>query len=156
MPLDYLPILAERAAPEPPRKLRRSPKIAWQPLARPLNEMRVSLVTSAAIRQANQRPFPTLGDAGHRRITADPDGAEICIDHRSPVGADARRDAEVVFPRQALQELARTGVIARVAPGHFSIYGGITDHRGVTDQLAPTLARKLAAMRVDLAVMAPY
>ncbi len=156
MPLDYLPILAERAAPEPPRKLRRSPTIAWQPLARPLDEMRVSLVTSAAVRQSNQRAFPTSGDAGHRRITADPDGAELCIDHRSPVGADARRDPEVILPRRALTGLARKGVIAKVAPGHFSIYGGITDHQGVTDLLAPVLARKLAAMRVDLAVMVPY
>ena len=155
MALDYLPILAEHAAPAPPRKLRRSPKIAWQPLARPLNEMRVSLVTSAAIRQTNQRPFPTLGDAGHRRIGSDP-AVELCVDHRSPVGADARRDPEVVFPRRALLGLAQKGVIARVAPGHFSIYGGITDHEGVTQRLAPELARKLTAMRVDLAVMVPY
>lgn len=155
MALDYLPILAERAAPEPPRKLRRTPRIAWQPLARPLNEMRVSLVTSAAVRQTNQRAFPTMGDAGHRRIVADP-AAELCIDHRSPVGADARRDPEVVFPRRALQELAGKGVVGSVARAHFSIYGGITDHEGVTERLAPALAKSLAAMRVDLAVMVPY
>lgn len=120
MPLDYLPILAERAALGPPRKLRRAPKAAWQPLDRPLNEMRVSLITSAAIRQSDQRPFSTMGDASHCRITSDPTGAELCIDHRSPVGADARRDPAVVFPRRALLELARKGVIGSVAPGHFS------------------------------------
>ena len=156
MPLDYLPILAERAAPAPPRRLRRAPRIAWQPLGRPLNEMRVSLVTSAAVRQSNQRPFPSLGDAGHRRIASDPDGAGLCLDHRSPVGVDARRDPEVIFPRRALSRLAHKGAIARVAAGHFSIYGGITDHPGVTEQLAPALARKLTALRVDLAVMVPY
>ena len=155
MALDYLPILAENAAPKPPRKLYRAPRIGWQPLGRPLNEMRVSLVTSAAVRHPNQRAFTAGGDASHRRIAADPD-VEVTVDHHSPVGADVRRDAEVVFPRRAVLELARNGVIGSVARGHFSIYGGISDHGAITEQLAPELARRLAAMRVDLALMVPY
>ena len=155
MALDYLPILAEHAAPRPPRKLYRAPRIGWQPPSRPLNEMRVSLVTSAAIRQTNQRAFTTGGDTSHRRIAADPD-VDVTVDHHSPVGADVCRDAEVVFPRRALQELARKGVIGNVARGHFSIYGGISDHDAITERLAPELARRLAAMRVDLALMVPY
>ena len=155
MALDYLPILAEHAAPKPPRKLRRAPRTAWQPLAKPLNEMRVSLVTSAAIRQTNQRAFTAGGDTSHRRIAAKPD-VEVTVDHHSPVGADVRRDAEVVFPRRALQELARKGIVGSVAHAHFSIYGGISDHAAITETLAPELARRLAAMRVDLALMVPY
>ncbi len=155
MALDYLPILAEHAAPRPPRKLRRAPKIAWQPLAKTLDEMRVSIVTSAAIRQTNQRAFTAGGDTSHRRIAANPD-VEVTVDHHSPVGADVRRDAEVVFPRRALQELARKGVVGSVAQAHFSIYGGVSDHEAITETLAPELARRLAAMRVDLALMVPY
>ena len=155
MPLDYLPILAERAAPRPPRKLRRAPKIAWQPLAKPLNEMRVSLVTSAAIRQTNQRAFTAGGDTSHRRITANPD-VEVTVDHHSPVGAHIRMDAEVAFPRQALKELAARGIVGSVAQAHFSIYGGVSDHEAITQTLAPEVARRLASMRVDLALMVPY
>lgn len=155
MPLDYLPILAQRAAPKPPRKLRRTPTIAWQPLAKPLNQMRVSLVTSAAIRQTSQRAFAAGGDASHRRIAADPE-VEVVVDHHSPVGADVRRDSEVVFPRRALQGLARKGIVGSVARSHFSIYGGISDHTAIAERLAPELARRLAAMRVDLALMVPY
>lgn len=155
MALDYLPILAEHAAPRPPRKLYRAPRIGWQPLSRPLNQTRVSLVTSAAIRETNQRAFTAGGDASHRRIAADP-AVEVTVDHHSPVGADVRRDAEVVFPRRALQELARTGVVGSVARSHFSIYGGISDHTAIAERLVPELARRLAAMRVDLALMVPY
>lgn len=155
MALDYLPILAENAAPRPPRKLYRAPRIGWLRLGRPLNEMRVSLVTSAAIRQPNQRAFTTGGDPSYRRIAADP-GVDVTVDHHSPVGTDVRRDAEVVFPRRALRELARRGVVGAVAPTHFSIYGGISDHAAITEKLAPELARRLAAMRVDLALMVPY
>ena len=43
-----------------------------------------------------------------------------------------------------------------MAPAHFSIYGGIADHAAIAERLAPELARKLAAMRVDLALMVPY
>ena len=155
MALDYLPILAEHAAPRPARKLYRAPRVGWLPLGRPLNEMRVSLVTSAAIRQPDQRAFTAGGDPSYRRIAADPD-VDVTVDHHSPVGADVRRDAEVVFPRRALQELARKGAVGSVARGHFSIYGGISDHDAVTQRLAPELARRLATMRVDLALMVPY
>ncbi len=155
MPLDYLPILAEHAAPRPPRRLRRPPGTAWQPLTRALGELRVSLLTSAAVRHPDQRPFPFRGDASHRRVAPDP-SVELSLDHHSPVGADARRDPEVVFPRHALRELARKGLVGGVAPGHFSMYGGIADHDGVINRLGPALARKLKAMKVDLAVMVPY
>ncbi len=155
MAMEYRPILAERSAPKPPRKLRRAPRIAWQPLAKPLNEMRVGLVTSAAIRETRQRAFTAGGDTSHRRIAADPNVA-VTVDHHSPVGRHVRMDAEVAFPRRALQELAANGVVGSVAPGHFSIYGGVSDHDAVNGKLAPELARKLASMRVDLALMVPY
>jgi len=154
--LDYLPILAERAAPNRPRKLRRAKKVAWHPLSRPLSEMRVSLITSAAIREPGQRPFPHLGDTSHRRISSDPAEGELCIDHRSPVGADARKDLEIVFPRRALQTLALKGLVGSVARDHFSIYGGGSDHEAIEGQLAPALARLLVRAHVDLAVMIPY
>lgn len=156
MPLDYLPILAERAAPNPPRKLRRPTKTSWQPVDRPLKEMRVSMITSAAIREMPQRPFPQMGDTSHRRIASDPAGEELCLDHRSPVGKDARKDPEVVFPRRALWALAEKGIIGSIAPYHFAIYGGVSDHERIERALAPALARQLVRMRVNLALMVPY
>ena len=66
MALHYLPILAKRAAPKPPRGLKRITKPAWRPLSLPLQEMPVALITSGAIREASQRPFPRLGDASYR------------------------------------------------------------------------------------------
>lgn len=154
--MDYLPILAQRAAPNPPRKLRRPAKTVWHPLDRPLDEMRVSMITSAALREQKQRAFPHLGDTSHRRIPANPSQGVLCIDHRSPVGSDARKDPEIVFPRQALWTLAQRGVVGSVAPYHFSIYGGVSDHQKIEGELAPALARQLARARVDLALLVPY
>ena len=156
MPLDYLPILARRRAPDPPRKLKRIEKPAWHPLSNPLREMCVALITSAAIREQNQRPFPLSKDASYRKIRSDPAVTELHVDHRSPFGSAARKDPEIVFPIQALKKAADQDLIGSVAPFHFSIYGGIQLYKEIDDKLAPALAGQLAKARVDLAVFVPY
>jgi len=156
MPLDYLSIIARRRTPEPPRELKRIEKPAWHPLSRPLHEMRVALITSGAIREGSQRPFPRLGDASYRRISSDPAVTNLHVDHRSPFGTAARKDPETVFPRRALRALADQGLIGGVVPFHFSIYGGIRLYREIEEKLAPVLARQLARERVHLAVFLPY
>jgi len=156
MPLDYLPILARRRPAASPRKLKRIEKPAWQPLAKPLEQMRVSLITSAAISQKNQRSFPLSRDASFRKISSRTPKSRLRIDHRSPFGPVARKDPEVIFPARALKTAADQGVIGSVAPFHFSIYGGIQLYREIEEQLAPALAQQLAEMRTDLAVFVPY
>ena len=156
MPLDYLPILARRRAPGPPRKLMRIEKPAWHPLSKPLGEMCVALITSAAIREQRQQPFPRSRDASYRKIRSDSAVSELHVDHRSPFGTAARKDPETVFPRRALKTAADQGLIGRVAPFHFSIYGGIQYYREMEEKLAPALASQLVRARVDLAVFIPY
>lgn len=156
MPLDYLPILARRRAPGPPRKLERIEKPAWHPLSKPLREMCIALVTSAAIREESQRPFPRSRDASYRKIRSDSAITELHVDHRSPFGAAARKDPETVFPIKALKTVADQGLIGSAAPFHFSIYGGIQLYREIEEKLAPALADQLARERVGLAVLIPY
>ena len=156
MPLDYLPILARRRAPAAPRKLKRIGQPAWQPLSKPLDQMRVSLITSAAISRQNQRPFPLSRDASFRKISSRTPKSRLRIDHRSPFGTAARKDPEIIFPLQALKTTADQGLIGSPVPFHFSIYGGIRLYREIEEELAPALADQLAEMRVDLAVFIPY
>jgi D-proline reductase (dithiol) PrdB len=156
IPLHYLPILARRAAPNPPRELQHITKPAWCPLTLPLHKMRVALITSGAIREGSRRPFPRLGDASYRRINSDPAVTDLHVDHRSPFGIAARKDPETVFPRQALRALADQGLIGSVAPFHLSIYGGIRLYREIEENLAPALTRELVRGGVDLAVFLPF
>jgi len=118
--------------------------------------MRVSLITSAAISQQNQRPFPLSSDASFRKISLRTPKNRLRIDHSSPFGPVARKDPEVIFPLQALKAAADQGVIGSVAPFHFSIYGGIQLYREIEERLAPALAEQLAKMGTDLAVFIPY
>jgi hypothetical protein len=118
--------------------------------------MCVALITSAAIRVVNQRPFPRSKDASFRKIRSDTALTRLQIDHRSPFGTAARKDPESVFPVKALKTAADGGLIGRVAPFHFSIYGGIQLYREMDEELAPALAEQLARAHVDLAMLIPF
>ena len=154
--LKYLPILAKRNAPRPPRELRRNEKLAWHPLSGSLQEMCVALITSGAIREGNQRPFPHLGDASYRMVSSDPTLTDLHVDHRTRFGIQARKDPEVAFPRLALWTLSEQGIIGRVAHFHFSIYGGIREYKEIEETLAPELASQLVQEGVDLTVFLPF
>ncbi len=156
MALHYLPILAKKNSPKPPRELRCITQPAWQPLPRPLAEMRVALITSGAIREGNQQPYPKLGDATWRMVTSDPAFRDLQVDHRTRFGRAARKDPEVAFPRLALQALREQGLVGSIPPFHFSVYGGIKDHREIEETLAPAVAARLAAESVELAVFLPF
>ena len=121
-----------------------------------LSAARVALLSSAALRPPSQPPFVPPEDTSYRVLSADPEPADLVIDHRSPVGTDARRDVEVVLPRAALAALAGRGVIGSVVPTCFSFVGGCRLHRQIEGELGPALAAELAALGTDLAVLAPY
>ena len=156
MPFEYLPIMAQAGAPKPPRVLVQPTKPAWCAITKPLNESRVALLTSAALRLANQEPFIPREDLSYRRVPSDPGAGAIVIDHHSGIGRVPREDPEIVFPRTALAELAARGVIGSIAPYHFSFMGGVRRHPEIENDLAPALADELAQAQVDLALLVPY
>lgn len=156
MPFDYLSMMARRAAPNPPRELKLVSKQAWRPVAKPLSEMRVTLMTSAAMREDQDPAFPPLGDATYRKISSNPAVTGLKIDHRSHIGYDARKDPEIVFPRSALIALANRGIVGGVTPSHLSFVGGIRLYRELEEELAPALAAELTQAGADLAILVPY
>jgi hypothetical protein len=156
MPLAYLPIQATHARPGGPRRLVQSARPAWCATVPAVATARVALLSSAAVRRAAQPPFVPPEDTSYRAIPADPAVTDPVIDHRSPVGTDARRDLEVVLPRAALAALQRQGVVGSVAPTCLTFVGGCRLHAPIEDELGPALATELAALAVDLAVLVPY
>lgn len=155
VPLDYLPIMAQSSAPKPPRVLVSPTNVAWCPIVRPPDQSRVALVTSAALRLADQPPFSD-DDLSYRLIPSDPVAGELVIDHRSRIGTVPRRDPEIVFPRSSLAALARRGVVGSVSPVHVAFTGGTRRHKEVKGELAPAIARELTRAGVNLALLVPY
>ncbi|HEX2227296.1 MAG TPA: hypothetical protein VHM64_09160 [Candidatus Binatia bacterium] len=156
MPFDYLAVMARNSARKEPRELVASSKAAWCPVKKPLNQSRVALLTSAALRLASQKPFIPREDVSHRLVPSDPGTGEIIIDHHSGIGRVPKQDPEIVFPRTALAALARKGIVGSRSPFHVSVMGGVRRQKEIEEELAPIIARELTNFEVDLALLVPY
>ena len=121
-----------------------------------MSQSRVALLSSAALRVANQPPFIPREDLSYRRVPSTPAAGEIIIDHHSGIGRIPKQDPEVVFPRTALADLAARREVGSVAPFHFSFMGGLRQHKEIENQLAPAIAGDLQRDQVDLALLVPY
>jgi D-proline reductase (dithiol) PrdB len=156
MPFEYLPIMARNITPKPARVLVTSSAPGWCPVTKPLNESRIALLSSAALRLAGEQPFTPRVDLSYRRVPSDPSRGPIVIDHHSGIGTVPKKDPEIVFPRTALAALAENRIVGGLSPSHFSFMGGLRQHKEIENELAPALAEELTAARVDLALLVPY
>ena len=156
MPFQYLPVMAQNSAPKPPRVLVSPSKPAWCPISRPLSASRVALLSSAALRLAHQEPFIPREDFGYRRVPSEPSAGDLVIDHHSGIGRVPKQDPEIVFPRTALANLQRRGIVGSLAPFHFSFMGGLRDQGKIENELATSIANDLKQAQVDLALLVPY
>src|SRR6478735_585036 len=111
----------------------------------PLAQRRVAIVSSAALIQRGDKPFP-FGSAECRFLPASVPAADILISHVS-INFDRtgfQRDLNVVYPIDRLRELVAEGVIGGMAETHFTAMGS-TDPAGMTiaaDQIAGQLQQE--------------
>ncbi len=120
---------------------------AWSE-AKPLNEMRVAIVSSAGLHLKTDRPF-FRGDTDYRVIPSDTDGADLFMSHVSSNydRSGFQEDINVSFPIDRLRELAEEGFIGSVATKHISFMGA-TDPTGM-ERNAKEVAAILKEDNVD-------
>jgi D-proline reductase (dithiol) PrdB len=132
----------------------------WTPLAKPLAQSRVALITSSGLIRRTDRPFDLgnpAGDPTFRVIPHDVDPADLTL---SIISANWDRsgfamDVNVVFPLDRLRELAAEGVIGGLAEAHYAFMGSIFDIEPVLRESAPAVGRRLRADGVDVALLVP-
>jgi D-proline reductase (dithiol) PrdB len=137
--------------------------IPFTPLAKPLRECTVALVSTAGVARRDDRPFdqdgerrnPWWGDPSFREIPLGTTEKEIRIYHLHIDRRIGESDLDVVLPMRRLAELAVEGVIGRPAPTHYSIMGYILDPRELVGTTAPAIAARMRAERVDAVVLVP-
>jgi len=139
---------------------RRIDPVPWTPLAKPLRECRVALVSSAGFVAEGQAAFDESvrgGDASFRDIPGDADVRTLVDTHRSESfdHSGMREDANLAFPLDRLRELAAAGRIGAVAPRHLSFMGSITAPGRLVRDTAPAAAQKLREDGVDVALLVP-
>ena len=131
--------------------------IPFTPFEGELAKASVALVTAAGVHRRDQPAFniaDELGDLTFRTIGGDAVTADLMVTHHHYDHADADRDLNVVFPLDALRDLARDGVIGAVAPEHVGFMGYTMQLRRMYEETAPEIAARVnQESRPDVVVL---
>jgi D-proline reductase (dithiol) PrdB len=128
------------------------------PLAKPLAECRVSLLTSGGVSHCAMAAWnpDARNDFRLDAVASDATARDFQVHDSYYDVRSAREDVNCVFPLERLRELAAEGVIGEVAPHHWSGFmGRIYKRSHVTEVAAPALAEALAREGVDLFLLVP-
>jgi D-proline reductase (dithiol) PrdB len=131
-------------------------ELHWTPLAKPLSECVLAVVSSAGIHTQEQPPFDLLdplGDPTIREIPGDVDTTTLHASHAHVDTGPANEDMNCVFPLDRLREFADAGRIGGLAPTHFGIMGFCPPVEKMRDDVGPAIAARMHDERVDAALL---
>jgi len=137
-----------------------STAVPWTPLAKPVKESTVALVTTAGVHLRSDPPFDMTdpdGDASFREIPSDSDPRHLVITHKYYDHSAADRDLNVVLPLDRLRELAASGLVGGIAPTAYSFMGHIDGRHLMTlvEDTAPAVAQRLRADGAEAVFLTP-
>ena len=138
-------------------------QIPWTPLARPLEECTVALVSTAGLALKTDRPFdqegerqnPWWGDPSYRLLPRTATGEDVSLYHLHIHPRLAEQDLNTILPLQRLLELEDRGEIGRSAANHYSTMGYILEPRVLLAESVPAMIRHMQRDRVDLVLLVP-
>ena len=138
--------------------------LPWTPLAKPLREARIALVTTAGVNVRGVDPpfdfereqaHPDWGDPTYRVIPRDVTQAQIQTGHLHINNEDLDRDINVALPLTRMLELETEGVIGSLAPSSYSFMGYQPDTTEWRERYAPEVAARMKAEAVDAVLLTP-
>jgi D-proline reductase (dithiol) PrdB len=105
--------------------------IPWTPMAKPLNQTTIALVTSAGISLKTDPPFdmerekrePFWGDRSYREIPRSATEREIEVSHLHINTNYIKQDINVMLPLARMAEFEKEKIIGRLALTSYSFYG---------------------------------
>jgi D-proline reductase (dithiol) PrdB len=135
----------------------------WTPLARPLAECSVALISSAGVALNDDKPFdqeverrnPWFGDPSYRIVPAEATERDVTIYHLHIDPRFGQADLNCLLPLQRLRELAAEGVVGGSAPRHYSFMGYTTQPEPLLRETVPAIIEDLHADGVEAAVLVP-
>jgi D-proline reductase (dithiol) PrdB len=124
---------------------------------KPLNQLRLALITTAGLHTKQDRPFDTQGSGmDYRIIPVETEEKDFVMSHLS-VNFDRsgfQSDTNVVFPLQRLKELVKDSVIGSLAKFHYSFMGAIAPVTRYEEKVKE-LATLLKQDGVDAVILTP-
>ena len=131
------------------------------PLARlkkPLSECRLTFVSTSGVQPKGSLPYDTVhpvGDYSFRRVPSNSSLADLEIHQLKYPTVGAKKDLNVIFPIERLQEVAGEGLLGELAPDFFSFIGYNMDAERLERTLAEDIADAVEAQGSDIALLAP-
>jgi D-proline reductase (dithiol) PrdB len=141
----------------PPRE------IPWSPLAKPISQCTVSIISSAAIALKNDQPFdqeierrdPWFSDPSYRVLPRATTTGEVRVCHLHINTSFAQQDLNCVMPLERLSQLEAQCEIAQSAPSHYSYMGYTLRPDALLRHTVPGIIGQLRQERVDAIVLVP-
>ncbi len=133
---------------------------AWTPLDRPLNSVRLAVITSAGLYHPDRDARFTAergGDVSFRWIEGNESVGELAIGQRSRSfdRTAIEADRNEALPLDRLRELVGRSELGSLAARHPSFNGSITAPGRLVRDSAPAVAAALTRDRVDAALLVP-
>jgi D-proline reductase (dithiol) PrdB len=116
--------------------------VPYTPFKGKLEDAIVCLVSTAAVRHKDDRPFDTDGDLTWREIRSDTDGADLRHDDTHYDHGCVNRDINCVFPIDRIRELGVERRIGGLTERHFSL-GYLQALREFREKTIPPLVREI-------------
>ena len=127
-------------------------------LKKPLSESRLTFVSTAGVQPKDSFPFDTvhpIGDYTFRRVPSNSKLSDLEIHQLKYPTVGAKRDLNVIFPIERLQELAAEKIIGGLTENFFSFIGYNMDAERLEETLAESIADAVKAEKPDAALLAP-
>jgi len=129
---------------------------AFTPLAKPLAESKLAMISTAGTYIEGQVAYYYKDDTSIRAIPVDTPVDKIRFSHiMENYLVEARQDPLTVFPLEALQRLKREGVIGELVSNYLSCMGGIYSQKRVVAELIPRLEAALNEEAPDVLLLVP-
>lgn len=135
--------------------------VSQVPLAsvdKPLSESRIAFVSTSGVQPKDSLPFDTVhpvGDYSFRRVPADARPSDLVIHQLKYPTFGAKKDLNVIFPIERLQELSNEGFIGGLTENFYTFIGYNMDPGRLEETLAEDIAEAIAAERPDAVIAAP-
>ncbi len=145
-------------------QIERPSTIPWAPLAKPLREACVALVTTAGINVRGVEPpfdyereqaHPDWGDPTYRVLARNLRQEQVQSGHLHINNDDINADFNVALPITRMLELEAEGVIGSLATTNYSFMGYQPDTTEWREHYAPEVARRMKDDRVDGVLLTP-
>jgi len=143
--------------------MRRGRAIPWTPLAKPLSQCTVSMVSSAALALRTDAPYdveierrdPWFADPSYRILPRGLKTSDASAYHLHINTDFAKEDINTVLPLERLYELVELGEIRASAPSHYSYSGYTLRPADLLRDSVPCMVRRLREEGVDAVVLVP-